>query len=169
MALYKGETVSATRIRAALAAGELEEAAAMLGRPYSIDFEVRHGKGLGHTLGMPTINQVYPAGFQLPKLGVYVSRVQLDEHWLPSVTGLGSRPTVNDDASSITCETFIPDFDGQLYGQKVTVELLDYISESRRFENTDQLRAAVMAWAETALRLGGQPPEDQMLPKEAGK
>lgn len=152
MALYKGETVSATRIRAALAAGELEEAVAMLGRPYSIDFEVRHGKGLGHTLGMPTINQVYPEGFQLPKLGVYVSRVQLDEHWLPSVTGLGSCPTVNDDASSITCETFIPDFDGQLYGQKVTVELLDYIAESHRFENTDQLRAAVMAWADEARR-----------------
>ena len=128
------------------------EAAAMLGRPYAIDFEVRHGKGLGRTLGMPTINQVYPAGFQMPRLGVYVSRVRLGGRWLPSVTGLGSRPTVNDDASSITCETFIPDFDGQLYGQKVTVELLDYIAESRRFENTGQLRAAVMAWAGEARR-----------------
>ena len=152
MALYKGETVSATRIRAALAAGEMGEVAAMLGRPYSIDFEVRHGKGLGRTLGMPTINQVYPAGFQMPRLGVYVSRVQLDEHWLPSVTGLGSRPTVNDDPGSITCETFIPDFEGGLYGQKVTVELLDYIAESRRFESTGQLRAAVMAWAGEARR-----------------
>ena len=150
MALYKGETVSATRIRAALAAGEMGEVAAMLGRPYSIDFEVRHGKGLGRTLGMPTINQVYPAGFQMPRLGVYVSRVQLDEHWLPSVTGLGSRPTVNDDPGSITCETFIPDFEGGLYGQKVTVELLDYIAASRRFESTSQLRAAVMAWADEA-------------------
>lgn len=152
MALYKGETVSATRIRAALAAGEMGEVAAMLGRPYSIDFEVRHGKGLGRTLGMPTINQVYPAGFQMPRLGVYVSRVRLGGRWLPSVTGLGSRPTVNDDPGSITCETFIPDFDGQLYGQKVTVELLDYIAASRRFESTCQLRAAVMAWADEARR-----------------
>ena len=88
----------------------------------------------------------------MPRLGVYVSRVRLDGHWLPSVTGLGSRPTVNDDASNITCETFIPDFEGGLYGQKVTVELLDYIAESRRFENTSQLRAAVMAWADEARR-----------------
>ena len=152
MALYKGETVSATRIRAALAAGEMGEAAAMLGRPYAIDFEVRHGRGLGRTLGMPTINQVYPEGFQMPRLGVYVSRVRLGGRWLPSVTGLGSRPTVNDDDTDVTCETFIPDFDGQLYGQKVTVELLDYIAESRRFENTGQLRAAVMAWAGEARR-----------------
>ena len=152
MALYEGETVSATRIRAALAAGEMEAAAAMLGRPYAVDFEVRHGNGLGRTLGMPTINQVYPAGFQLPRLGVYVSRVKLGEGWLPSVTGLGSRPTVNDDPGRITCETFIPDFEGRLYGQQVTVELLAYIAESRRFENTDQLRAAVMAWAGQARR-----------------
>lgn len=152
MALYRGETVSATRIRAALAAGEMGEVAAMLGRPYSVDFEVRRGKGLGRTLGMPTINQIYPEGFQMPRLGVYVSRVRLDGHWLPSVTGLGSRPTVNDDAGNITCETFIPDFEGRLYGQRVTVELLDYIAESRRFENTEQLRAAVMAWADEARR-----------------
>ena len=88
----------------------------------------------------------------MPRLGVYVSRVRLGGRWLPSVTGLGSRPTVNDDASRITCETFIPDFDGQLYGQKVTVELLDSIAESRRFANTGQLRAAVMAWAGEARR-----------------
>ena len=152
MALYGRQPVSSTRIRAALAAGELADAAAMLGRPYRIVFPVRHGQGLGRTLGMPTINQIYPAGFQLPKLGVYVSRVNIGGQWLPSVTGLGSRPTVNDDAANITCETFIPGFEGQVYGQQVLLEFCRYIEPSRKFESPAQLQKAVMGWAAAALR-----------------
>ena len=151
MAFYEGETVSATRIRAALAAGEMGEVAAMLGRPYAVDFEVRHGDGLGHTLGMPTLNQVYPAGFACPRFGVYVTRALVDGAWHPGATGFGERPTVNKTGEGATCETFLPGFSGQLYGRRVTVEFLEYIAESRRFENTDQLRAAVMAWARAAL------------------
>ncbi|WP_394960792.1 riboflavin biosynthesis protein RibF [Candidatus Allofournierella merdavium] len=151
MALYKGETVSSTRIRAALAAGDIRAANAMLGRPYAIDFEVRHGKGLGHTLGMPTLNQVYPEGFAHPRYGVYVTRALVEGAWHPGATGFGERPTVNKTGEGATCETFLPGFSGQLYGERVTVEFLDYIAESRRFDSTDQLRDAVMGWARQAV------------------
>lgn len=164
MARWQGEKVSSSRIRAALEAGDIPAANAMLGRPYAIDFEVAHGKGLGRTLGMPTINQRFPPGFQLPRQGVYATRVLLGEKWLPSVTGLGSRPTVNDDVTDVTCETFIPGFSGQVYGRRVPVEFLRYLDAPRRFENTGQLRAAVMGWAQASLdwfdRRGACKPEN---------
>lgn len=151
MAYYEGQLVSSTRIRGALEAGEMEQATAMLGHPYQILFPVVHGQRLGRTLGMPTINQKYPPGFQIPRLGIYITRVQVDGRWWPSVTGLGSRPTVNDDPTAISCETFIPGYEGNLYNQEVPLEFYRYLESSHKFETVQQLRQAVMGWAETAL------------------
>ena len=116
MAQFEEKPVSSTRIRTALEGGDIPAANAMLGMPYAIRFEVQHGAGLGHTLGVPTINQLYPEGFQLPRSGIYITRTHIGGVWYPSATGLGSRPTVNDDATKVTCETFIPGFSGDLYG-----------------------------------------------------
>ena len=116
MAQFEEKPVSSTRIRTALEGGDIPAANAMLGMPYAIRFEVQHGAGLGHTLGVPTINQLYPEGFQLPRSGIYITRTHIGGVWYPSATGLGSRPTVNDDATKVTCETFIPGFSGNLYG-----------------------------------------------------
>lgn len=151
MAQFEGEPVSSTRIRQALEAGELERATAMLGQPYRILFPVLHGQALGRTLGMPTINQHYPEGYQLPKLGIYITRVYLKGVWWPSATGLGTRPTVNDDPSLISCETFIPGYHGNLYGMEVPLEFVHYLEPSHRFENVEQLREAVMGWADAAI------------------
>ena len=150
MTLYEGETVSSTRIRAALAAGDIPAANAMLGRPYAIDFEVRHGKGLGRTLGMPTINQVFPAGFAQPRYGVYATRVWLDGAPHAGATGFGVRPTVDPSGQNPTCETFIPGFAGRVYGLRVRVEFLRRIADSQKFATTEELRAAVMGWADAA-------------------
>ena len=79
MAQYGGQTVSSTRIRAALEEGRIEDANAMLGAPYCIDWPVRHGKGIGTSkLGKPTINQNYPADALQPCTGVYLTRIWLD-------------------------------------------------------------------------------------------
>ena len=150
MALYEGETVSSTRIRAALAAGDIPAVNAMLGRPYAIDFAVRHGKGLGRTLGMPTINQVFPEGFAQPGYGVYATRVWLDGAPHAGATGFGVRPTVDPSGQNPTCETFIPGFEGEVYGRRVRVEFLRRIGDSRRFDTAAGLRAAVMGWAADA-------------------
>lgn len=147
MAQFEEKPVSSTRIRTALEGGDIPAANAMLGAPYSIRFAVRHGKGLGHTLGVPTINQIYPAGYQLPRYGIYITRTNIGGRWYPSATGLGTRPTVNSDESDVTCETFIPDFAGDLYGSDPVVEFCAYLSPCKKFDTLDELRACINAAA----------------------
>lgn len=150
MTQFEGKPVSSTRIRTALEGGDIPAANAMLGMPYSIRFAVRHGKGLGHTLGVPTINQLYPAGFQMPRFGIYITRTNIGGVWYPSATGLGSRPTVNDDPASVTCETFIPGYAGDLYGAEPVVEFHAYLSPSKRFDTLDELRECIQNAARRA-------------------
>lgn len=140
---FEGKPVSSTRIRTALEGGDIPAANAMLGMPYSIRFAVQHGKGLGKTLGVPTINQLYPAGFQMPRFGIYITRTNIGGVWYPSATGLGTRPTVNTDKTSVTCETFIPGYAGDLYGTEPVVEFHAYLSPSKRFDTLDELRACI--------------------------
>lgn len=143
MARWQGRSVSSTRIRAALEAGDLADANAMLGRPYRIDFPVRHGQGLGRTLGFPTINQIFPDGFIQPRYGIYITRVQVNGAWYPGATGLGTRPTVNLTGKNPTCETFIPGFAGDLYGAAPALEFYEYLAPSRKFPSVEALRACV--------------------------
>ena len=143
MAQYEGKPVSSSRIRAALEGGDIPAANGMLGAPYAIRFPVRHGKGLGHTLGVPTINQIYPDGYQLPRYGIYITRTWIGGRAYPSATGLGSRPTVNNDPEKVTCETFIPGFSGDLYGEDPVVEFFTYLSPSKKFDTLDQLRDCI--------------------------
>ena len=147
---YEGLPVSSTRIRKALEDGEVELANALLGAPYQIDFPVRRGKGLGHTLGFPTINQHYPAGFQTPREGVYITRTWVDGVWYPSATGYGTRPTVN--GVLPTCETFLPGYEGSLYGQSPVVEFYKYLWPTRKFDTLQQLTECVMDAAAQARR-----------------
>lgn len=147
-ALYKGEAVSSTRIRAALAGGDVGTAGAMLAEPYAIDLPVQRGRGLGTTLGVPTINQHYPAGMLRPLDGVYLSRVWIGNACYLGATGIGSRPTVN--GRHVTCETFILDFSGDLYGQAVRVELHSFWRHTQRYENTEALRNMINEAADAA-------------------
>ena len=116
---------------------------AMLGTPYAIRFPVQHGAGLGRTLGVPTINQIYPEGYQLPRYGIYITRTWIKGRAYPSATGLGTRPTVNDDSTKVTCETFIPGFYGDLYGTDPVVEFHTYLSPSKKFDTLDELRDCI--------------------------
>lgn len=156
MAQFEGRPVSSTRIRAALAEGKIEEVNAMLGEDYCIDFPVRHGRQLGRTLGFPTINQIYPAGMQMPKSGVYITQVMLEDGSLhPGATGLGSRPTVG--GEGITCETFLPGFSGQLYGSRVRLRFCRWLKPTVKFDTLAQLTDYVSGAADAALAwFGGQ-------------
>ena len=117
MAQFEEKPVSSTRIRTALEGGDIPAANAMLGMPYAIRFTVHHGAGLGRTLGVPTINQLYPQGFQLPRYGIYITRTRIGDRWYPSATGLGTRPTVNSDESKVTevCHLSLDEL-GQILG-----------------------------------------------------
>ena len=145
MAQYQGQTVSSTRIRAALEEGRLADANAMLGTPYAIDWPVVHGKGIGSgKLGTPTLNQNYPAAALQPCAGVYLTRIFLNGTWWPAATGIGKRPSVDQSAdAAVTCETFVPDFTGNVYGQQPVLEFYKYFCPVRKFNSLIELAALI--------------------------
>lgn len=145
MAQYNGQTVSSTRIRAALEEGRLADANAMLGESYAIDWPVVHGKGIGGgLLGTPTLNQNYPAAALQPCAGVYLTRIFLDGQWRPAATGIGKRPTVDSSAdAAVTCETFVPDYAGDIYGRQPVLEFHKYYCPVRKFNSLEELAALI--------------------------
>lgn len=99
---------------------------------------VIHGRHLGHTLGVPTVNQIPPESFsELPR-GVYFSRCELGGVTYPAVSNLGVKPTVTDDRV-LLCETHIFGIDGDLYGQTVTTTLLYHHRPERKFSSVEEL------------------------------
>ena len=138
-----GVTVSSTEIRNALADGNIDFANRMLGRPYSIDLEVVHGKKLGRTLGTPTINQIYPNSMCTPKEGVYITVTEVNGKRYASATGFGNRPTVNGD--NLSCETTLADFSGDLYKKNIKVEFYSYLYPTQKFENVQQLKDMIQS------------------------
>ena len=136
-----GAPISSTRIKAALAAGEMEKAARMLGRPYQLKLTVHADKHLAGSLGFPTINQRLPEELAEPRLGVYYTRALVGDDQYDAVSNLGRRPTVG--GAALTLETHILDYSGQLYGREVTVELRKFLRDERRFENVEALKRAV--------------------------
>lgn len=141
-----GKIVSSTCIREFLAEGDIENANAMLGRPYSVKFPVVHGKKIGRTIGTPTINQIYPDSMCTPKEGVYITCTTVDGVKYPSATGFGSRPTVN--GVNQTCETFILGFNGDLYDQNIKVEFYSYLYATRKFDSLSRLGKMIADSAE---------------------
>lgn len=140
-ACFAGAPVSSSRIRRALENGEVEQANAMLGRPFSYAFKVVHGDRRGRLLHFPTINQFFPKGFVRPKFGVYAARVNVDGAYHPAVTNFGVRPTIG--TESVRSETCILDYEGDLYGQCIRVELLKYLRPEQRFSSLDALSTAI--------------------------
>ena len=140
--VYLGdEIISSTAIRKLIADGEIEKANAMLGEYFSYDFPVIKGDGLGRTWGIPTINQSFPEEFIVPKYGVYVSEVLIDDESYLGVTNVGVRPTV--DGSDVRSETCILDFSGDLYGRNVQVKLIKYLRQEKKFPDVESLREAI--------------------------
>jgi riboflavin kinase/FMN adenylyltransferase len=137
--LLDGERVSSTRIRAALAAGDFDLAARLLGRRYAIGGHVVHGKRLGRTLGFPTANLRF--GGKVPALrGVYATLVHgVGATPMPSVSSFGTRPTV--DGVEPLLEAHLFDFDGDLYGKRIEVEFVAKLRDEEKFPDLPSLVA----------------------------
>lgn len=134
---FEGETVSSSRIRALLSEGDISRANIMLTSPFTLTGEVVHGKHLGHRIGFPTINFVYPNKIEV-KRGVYISRVELHGVKYPAITNIGVRPTV-ENTDNVNVETHIIGCEEELYGSTVSVELHAFRREERRFEGVEAL------------------------------
>lgn len=133
---------SSTRVRDALAAGDLGEATHVLGRPHSISGVVEHGDERGRTIGFPTAN-LGAVTEVLPPYGVYAVHAEALSTSLtrPGVMNLGVRPTV--DGTKLRIEVHLFDFEGDLYDQPMRVHLAQRIREERRFSGLDELRAQI--------------------------
>ena len=149
--LYGGEPISSTRIRRQICQGGMEEAAAMLGRAYSFSAPVIQGKHLGRRLGFPTINQPLPPGMTLPLAGVYATRVQVGEEVFTGVTNIGPQPTVG--GKTPLAETYILDYQGDLYGRELRLEICHRLREVRKFASVEELTATVRENARQARAL----------------
>lgn len=149
--LSGGEPVSSTRIRRRIAEGDMEEAARLLGRPYSYISEVLHGRRIGRELGTPTLNQAIPESFVLPLFGVYISKVFLNGAEYAGVTNVGVKPTVGSPVA--LAETWMPDYTGpEFYGETVRVDLIKFLRPEVRFSGLTELKTAILEDGEQAKR-----------------
>ena len=143
-----GVTVSSTFIRSLLAAGDAETAERYLGHPHILTQEVRHGRQIGRTIGVPTVNMTAPERVMTPAHGVYAAAAVLpDGSRRIAVTNVGNRPTVNN-GGDVTVESWILDFDGDLYGKPVRIEFHRRIRGEIRFPSLEALRGQIAADAD---------------------
>lgn len=141
--LFEGRPVSSTRIREALASGEVESASHFLGRPYYLKGEVQHGFKRGRTIGVPTAN-LKPATEFVPRQGVYVTRTRVGTQTFRSITNLGSNPTFHEEPNApVKAETHLFDFSTDLYGREIRVELLHFLREEKKFSGLDELQKQI--------------------------
>ncbi len=136
-----GTTVSSHEIRELLMEGDLKKANLLLGDPYMLRGEVREGAHLGHTIGFPTANLWFHEGQLVPKFGVYASETRTpDGSWHRSVTNIGIKPTVHYEGMPLS-ETYIDEFSGSLYGEKIRVVLTKLLREEMQFGSVEELQA----------------------------
>jgi riboflavin kinase/FMN adenylyltransferase len=138
-AVLDGERVSSTRVRAAIAAGDLALADRLLGAPYVVRGSVGFGAGRGHDLGFPTANLIVPPEKMLPPDGVYAITGRHDGRDYPGLVSIGTNPTF--DGRVRTVEAWLLDFNGSLYGEELALRDFRFVREQMKFASVDALLA----------------------------
>ncbi len=134
-----GDIVSSTLVRQKIEAGEVERAAELLGHNFSIFLPVTEGRRLGRTIGIPTINQIFPENYAVPRFGVYACRCFVDGKVYIGVSNVGIKPTIIEEEKHIACETHILDYSGYLYGKKIRVDFCKFIRPEKKFGSIELL------------------------------
>lgn len=132
--------ISSSLIRDELSKGNMEDVNQMLGKPFGIYGKVLQGRKIGRTLGMPTTNLIPPTNKLLPTCGVYATRTIVDNESYPGMTSIGYKPTVGKEKDK-GVETYMYDFDGDLYGKEIEIQVLAYERPEIEFDNLDDLKA----------------------------
>jgi len=143
------QRISSSIIRRLLADGKVNLARRMLGRPYGVEGQIIHGNRRGRTIGFPTAN-LKPINRVIPKYGVYATANLIDGVWRRSITNVGVRPTFDNDKEP-SIESYIFDFDGDLYGDVLRVRFLHRIRDERKFGGIEELKAQIEKDTNTAL------------------
>jgi riboflavin kinase/FMN adenylyltransferase len=145
--LVDGERVSSTRIRAAIAATDMELADRLLGGSYTLRGRVTLGAGRGHDLGFPTANLSVPAHKLLPPDGVYRITARHDGHDALGLVSIGTNPTF--DGAHRTVEAWLLDFHGSMYGEELALRDFRFVRAQQRFDSAEALREQMLADAAT--------------------
>jgi riboflavin kinase/FMN adenylyltransferase len=137
------DVITSTRIREALGTGDVETAGQLLGRPYTVSGEVVHGDKRGRGIGFPTANIAVWESLLLPANGVYAGHAIIDNVPYKTVTNIGVRPTFA--GTHVTVETYVLDFDRDLYGQTISVTFERRLRGEKKFSGLDELIAQIQA------------------------
>jgi riboflavin kinase/FMN adenylyltransferase len=132
------EKVGSSSVRQALAEGDVERVARLLGRPFSLRGPVVAGDRRGRTLGFPTANIAIGLDRALPAYGIYVTRAHVRENTYLSCTSIGIRPTFDVEPRPMV-EAYLLDFDGDVYGEEMRIDLLHRLREEARFDSVEDL------------------------------
>ena len=151
----RGQRISSSRVRELLAAGQVNLARRMLGRPYGVEGRVVRGEQRGRSLGFPTAN-LRPQNRVIPRGGVYVTATLIEGAWRRSVTNVGTRPTFKDAAAEPTIETYVMDWEGDLYGDVVRVRFLHRLRDERKFASIEELKQQIARDRDRASRYFGR-------------
>ncbi|UAK24892.1 bifunctional riboflavin kinase/FAD synthetase [Sphingomonas nostoxanthinifaciens] len=147
-------TISSTRIRAALRAGDCATAARLLTRPFAIEGSVVHGAALGRTIGYPTAN-VTLGDYARPRYGIYAVRVRLDDgRMVDGAANLGIRPSFDPPLELL--EPYLFDFSGDLYGRTIAVALIAFLRPEAKFDTLDALVAQMARDCDEAREILGR-------------
>ncbi|WP_165000705.1 bifunctional riboflavin kinase/FAD synthetase [Xylanivirga thermophila] len=136
-----GDVVSSSFIRQLISDGRVGYAAKLLGMPYSIDGFVTHGFQRGRTLGFPTVNLKFNSKRVVPAFGVYLTLVDVGQSMMWGVTNVGRNPTFN--GKNIHIETYIMNYEGDLYDKKIRLYFIDKIREERKFNDREELKTQI--------------------------
>ncbi|MGZ3747049.1 MAG: bifunctional riboflavin kinase/FAD synthetase [Pseudobdellovibrionaceae bacterium] len=141
----KGEIVSSSKIRAELKQGDLQKVYSFLGRNYYLRGIVHHGDARGRTIGVPTANMTPTVDF-VPRRGVYITQTHYHNKTYPSITNIGFNPTFHGEINPpIKTETHLFDFNEDIYGQEIQVDLLQYLREEKKFSGVQELLTQIHA------------------------
>ncbi len=144
------QRISSSQIRKLLADGKVNLARRMLGRPYGVEGLVIHGDKRGRTIGFPTAN-LKPKNRVIPKNGVYVTSTLIEGEWRRSITNIGIRPTFENGLEP-SVETFILDWDGDLYDDVIRVRFLHRVRDEKKFSGIDELKAQIKKDCDVAVQ-----------------
>lgn len=149
-----GVRVSSTYIRQLLEQGDIAKANRFLGHPHVFTGQVVPGRGLGHTMDVPTANLLLPTELVTPKLGVYACKTVVDGKGYLAVTNIGSRPTVG--GHQVRAESWLLDFEGDLYGKQLTLVFCEYLRPEKKFSGLEELRTEILENAAQTRKLLGK-------------
>lgn len=150
-----GDAASSTRAREAIAMGDMETARTLLGRPFDIDGVVQHGDDRGRALGFPTANVALDRSLALPPRSVYAGRGRANDVFYAAAVNIGVNPTFGGDPEKnpIRLEAYLLDFEADLYGQEIRVELWKRLRDERKFVSAEALIAQIQRDVDTTRTL----------------